>query len=125
VSSSTTANGTGPEHVACVELVEVWNRIRTAPAVAYAELQPASKRQIRVALQAKSLDAWERIFRRIAASDYLAGRGEVAAVSLFKALELGDRIDAGQYDNRVAKPTPAEARPDYTPTKYRHLKGAV
>jgi len=125
VSSSPTANGTGPMHLACLELVATWNRVRTEPSVAYADLLPAAKREIRVALQAKSLDAWERIFRRISASDYLSGRGEYAAVSLFKALDLGDRIAAGQYDNRAAKPTPVDAVPDYTPRKFRHLKGAV
>ena len=67
----------------------------------FTELQPPSKRLIRDALRAKGLDAWERIFGRIAASEYLSGRLDMPVVSLFKALELGDRIDAGQYDTKA------------------------
>ena len=122
VSSSISANGTGPEHLACLELVELWNRIRSAPAVAYSELQAPSKRLIRDALRAKGLDAWERIFRRIAASDYLAGRGDFPVVSLFKALELGDKIDAGQFDNRAAptaRVSSLQPLSDFIPARFK------
>jgi hypothetical protein len=105
VSSSSTAHGMGREHLAGLELVAAWNRIRPAPPVDFGELQAPSRRQIRDALRAKGLAAWERIFKRIEPSDYLAGRLDMPVVSLFKALELGDHIDAGQYDNR--RPTRA------------------
>ncbi|WP_291981969.1 hypothetical protein [Luteitalea sp.] len=103
VSSSATAGGMGSTHLAGQELVEVWNRIRRA-SVVFHELQPESKRLLRVALEAKGLDSWEAIFRRIEGSDYLAGRLQHPAIGLFRAIELADRIAEGQYDNREAAP---------------------
>jgi hypothetical protein len=133
VSSSSSAQGMGSTHIAAQELVALWNQHRRA-SVVFADLQPESKRILRTALTAKSLDAWEAIFQRIEPSDYLAGRLEFPAVGLFKAIELADRIAEGQYENRaparrghrpygvgVAAPSSSVAvvDPDYNGAPYR------
>lgn len=103
VSSSTSGQGSGPERMASMELVALWNSIRGA-SVDFTELQADSKRELKIALQTKSVSSWERIFRRASESDYLAGRLDFPAAGLFRVIDLADRIDEGQYDNRTAKP---------------------
>lgn len=105
VSSSSTAGGMGSTHIAAQELVSMWNQHRRA-SIVYADLQPESKRVLRTALQAKSLDTWEDIFRHIEGSDYLAGRLELRAIGLFDAIAKADLIAEGKYDNRPEKVDP-------------------
>jgi len=94
------SSSTDPEASQSQALVDLWNRIRGDDLV-FRDLPFPERRRLRDAVHAQALDWWERVFARIAASDYLAGRGGLPAVKLRKALELGDRIAAGQYDTHT------------------------
>lgn len=92
---------------AALELLELWH-IEGPPGdrLAFDALTPRSRRQLRDALALRGLDAWEATFRRVARSDYLAGRGDLPAISLWRCLELADRIDAGEFDTRTRPSAP-------------------
>lgn len=95
--------------IAAMELLDLWRSEGPAGAVvAFDTLTPDSRKRLREALAGRSLDQWAETFRRVSHSDYLAGRGDLPAIALWRALEMADRIDAGEFDNR-AKPTAPEA----------------
>lgn len=120
--ASSSNHGIGPELLAAQELVQAWNAIRTtANGVVWANLGAKAKREIVQALRTKSLDAWEATFRATEASDYLAGRGDMPGASLWKAIELAERIDSGQYANKTPKDRVAAIQPleDFIPSKFK------
>lgn len=68
----------------------------------WATLQPPGRRKIADFVRdCGSLDRVEAFVRRVAASDYLAGRKDLPAVNLFTAIERFDKVMAGAYDNRT------------------------
>lgn len=108
-SSSSTAHGSGPHHIALLELVSLWNRVRsTSNRVDPAHLGRKARIELAEAVRTKSLDAWEATFTRVEASDYLAGRGDMPGLTLWKAIDLAERIDAGQYDPKREPETIAQ-----------------
>lgn len=102
--------GSGDLHgwrTAALELLELWRTVGPPSGrIAFDALTPRSRRQLRDALALRGLDAWEATFRRVARSDYLAGRGDLPAISLWRCLELADRIDAGEFDTRTRPSAP-------------------
>lgn len=105
VATASTANRGGPEHLAVLELVALWNRLRTTANTVALPMGPRAYTPLLEAVRRRGLDAWEATIRRIEASDYLAGRGPLPGLTLWRAIELAERIDSGQYDPR---PSPAD-----------------
>lgn len=87
--------------IAALELVELWRQHGPGPDVPDVDAMTSdSRKRLREGLALRALDAWEALFRRVSRSDYLAGRGEYPAISLWKTLQWADRIEAGEFDPR-------------------------
>lgn len=85
-----------------LELVALWNRLRTTANTVTMPMGPKAYRPLVDAVRRRSLDAWEATFQRVEASDYLAGRADLPGLTLWDAIDRAERIDSGQYDNRQA-----------------------
>jgi hypothetical protein len=103
---------------AVVELLALWRQFGPPGAIVpvFERLQPRTKRDLADALRRRSLDEWQAVFAACRERDYLAGRLGDAPITLFKALELADRIEAGEYRNHEASvPTGGGLAPGWTP----------
>lgn len=109
VATASTANRGGPEHLAVLELVALWNRLRTTANTVALPMGPRAYTPLLEAVRRRGLDAWEATIRRIEASDYLAGRGPLPGLTLWRAVELAERIDSGQYDPRPSSASTEQA----------------
>lgn len=110
-STAGTSNRGGPEQLAILELVATWNRIRSTANTVTMPMGPKAYRPLVDAVRLRSLDAWEATFRRVEASDYLAGRTDLPGLTLWDAIDRAEVIDGGRYDNRKSTPK-AAAAPD-------------
>lgn len=110
-STATNANRGGTEQLAVMELVAIWNRTRTTANSVAMPMGAKAYRALVDAVRLRSLDAWEATFRRVEASDYLAGRTDLPGLTLWDAIDRAEVIDGGRYDNRKATPK-ATAEPD-------------
>lgn len=100
-----------------IELLGLWRQFGPEGAVrpVFERLQPRTRRDLADALRRKSLDEWQAIFATCRSNDYLAGRLGDAPITLFKALELADKIEAGEYRDHGDVPQGGGIAPGWTP----------
>jgi len=136
-SASVDAREPQAAHIAVLEVVSLWNAaVKEAPITT--ALTPRGERRIAEMLRVRSVSQLESLFQRIGHSDYATGRsGQHDSLTLWRALDDLDKVEAGDYDDRRkagptrvaglagggtprrASTTVAVIDPDYNGAEYR------
>lgn len=105
-SASVDAREPRATRIAVLEVVSLWNASVKESPIDAATLTPKGQRRIADMLAVRSVAQLEALFQRISRSDYATGRdGQHDALTLWRAFDQLDRIEAGDFDDRRPKPT--------------------
>jgi uncharacterized protein YdaU (DUF1376 family) len=97
----------GQLQAAAPGLIGAWSNIAAIDGQPFTAVTVRSHPKVTAALRAHAdIDWWGDLFRRVVASDFLAGRqpmrdGRVFIADLFWVLDHAEEIAAGRYDNRA------------------------